>query len=76
VLRIHLTDQDLAAVRIAPAPDPLREGVLALHVLTGPRHLTPVALGPWRDPARAEVDARRLGGAVRMLTALAPRTAG
>lgn len=63
-------------MHIAPEPDPLWEAVLALHVLTGPKQSAPVALGPWRDRARVEVDERQLGGAVRMLGALAPHAAG
>ena len=76
VLRIHFNNRDLTAVHIAPAPDPLWEAVLALHVLTGPNQLAPVALRPWRDRARTEVDERRLGGAIRMLSTLAPHAAG
>ncbi|MFG3513176.1 MULTISPECIES: ArsR/SmtB family transcription factor [Streptomyces] len=75
VLRIHFTDGDLARVQVAREPDPVWETLLGLHQLTGPRHGLPV-FASWRRSARARVAERGLAGPVRMLSALAPASAG
>ncbi|EMD25889.1 ArsR/SmtB family transcription factor [Amycolatopsis azurea] len=69
MLRIHFTDQDLARVRVAAAPDPLWETVLALQklVLDG----IPV-FAHWRRRVRREVHEQGSRGALRFLLALAP----
>ncbi|MFE6270506.1 winged helix-turn-helix domain-containing protein [Streptomyces goshikiensis] len=51
MLRIHLTPDDLARVRIAPAPDPLAETILSLPVLQG-RDRGGAGLDGWRERTR------------------------
>ncbi|HZG02768.1 MAG TPA: winged helix-turn-helix domain-containing protein [Streptomyces sp.] len=75
MLRIHFTDGDLARVRLAREPDPVWETVLGLHQLTAPRRGLPV-FAPWRRSARARLAEEHLADPVRMLTALAPASAG
>lgn len=75
MLRIHFTDRDLARTRVATSPEPLWEVVLALHVLTGPRHRLPLPLTAWRNRVRAQVRDTGIGGALRMLQTLAPAEA-
>lgn len=69
MLRIHFTDQDLARVRVAAAPDPLWETVLAMQklVLDG----IPV-FAQWRRRVRREMHEQGSRGALRFLLALAP----
>jgi len=69
LLRIHFTDQDLARVRVAAAPDPLWETVLAMQklVLDG----IPV-FAHWRRRVRREAHEQGSRGALRFLLALAP----
>ncbi|MFJ8911553.1 ArsR/SmtB family transcription factor [Amycolatopsis sp. NPDC102389] len=71
MLRIHFTDQDLARVRVAGAPDPLWETVLAMQklVLDG----IPV-FAHWRRRVRREMGEQGSRGALRFLLALAPPT--
>ncbi|MFE0101085.1 winged helix-turn-helix domain-containing protein [Streptomyces sp. NPDC059009] len=56
MLRIHFTEQDLARVQLASAPDPMWETVLALFRL-GPGSRGREVFRPWREAAL-----RRLGG--------------
>lgn len=69
MLRIHFTDQDLARIRVAAAPDPLWETVLAMQklVLDG----IPV-FAHWRRRVRRELREQGARGALRFLLALAP----
>ncbi|KAF3463496.1 winged helix-turn-helix domain-containing protein [Streptomyces sp. Tu 3180] len=75
MLRIHFTDGDLARVHLAREPDPVWETLLGLHQLTAPRRGLPV-FAPWRRDARARLAEEHLAGPVRMLSALAPASAG
>ncbi|SPF05684.1 winged helix-turn-helix domain-containing protein [Streptomyces sp. MA5143a] len=75
MLRIHFTDRDLARVHLAREPDPVWETLLGLHQLTAPRRGLPV-FAPWRRDARARLADSHLVGPVRMLSALAPASAG
>ncbi len=75
MLRIHFTEGDLARVRLAREPDPVWETLLSLHQLTAPRRGLPV-FASWRRSARARLAEDRLAGPVRMLSALAPASAG
>ncbi|WP_327348188.1 winged helix-turn-helix domain-containing protein [Streptomyces europaeiscabiei] len=75
MLRIHFTDGDLARVHLAREPDPVWETLLGLHHLTTPRCRLPV-FTPWRRDARARVAEGHLAGPVRMLSTLAPASAG
>ncbi|ALC18951.1 winged helix-turn-helix domain-containing protein [Streptomyces pristinaespiralis] len=75
VLRIHLTARDLARVHLAREPDPVWETLLGLHQLTTPRRGLPV-FAPWRRSARARLAEEHLAGPVRMLSTLAPASAG
>ncbi|GGW41602.1 helix-turn-helix domain-containing protein [Streptomyces griseoloalbus] len=75
MLRIHFTDGDLARVHLAREPDPVWETLLGLHQLTAPRRGLPV-FAPWRRDARARLAGDHLAGPVRMLSALAPASAG
>ncbi|MDX2530933.1 winged helix-turn-helix domain-containing protein [Streptomyces europaeiscabiei] len=75
MLRIHFTDGDLARVHLAREPDPVWETLLGLHHLTTPRCGLPV-FTPWRRDARARVAEGHLAGPVRMLSTLAPASAG
>ncbi|WP_063806742.1 winged helix-turn-helix domain-containing protein [Streptomyces regalis] len=64
-VRIHFTDDDLAHIRLAPAPDPMWEALLSMHMLqTGDGS---AAFGGWRQRVRRELPA-----AVRPLLRLAP----
>ncbi|MGI5194102.1 winged helix-turn-helix domain-containing protein [Streptomyces sp. CA-288835] len=74
MLRIHFTDGDLARVHLALEPDPVWETLLGLHQLTAPRRGLPV-FAPWRRNARRLAE-DHLTGPVRMLSALAPASAG
>lgn len=75
MLRIHFTDGDLARVHLAREPDPVWETLLGLHQLTAPRRGLPV-FAPWRRDARARLAEGHLAGPVRMLSTLAPASAG
>jgi DNA-binding transcriptional ArsR family regulator len=75
VLRIHFTDADLTRVRLAREPDPVWETLLGLHQLATPRRGLPV-FAHWRRGARARLAEEHLAGPVRMLSTLAPATAG
>ncbi|OXM49359.1 transcriptional regulator [Amycolatopsis thailandensis] len=69
MLRIHFTDHDLARVRIAAAPDPLWETVLAMQKLA----LDGIpAFARWRRRVREELRERDARTAVRFLQAIAP----
>lgn len=69
MLRIHFTHHDLARVRIAAAPDPLWETVLAMQKLT----LDGIpAFARWRRRVREELRERDVRAAVRFLQAIAP----
>ncbi|MFI5556407.1 winged helix-turn-helix domain-containing protein [Streptomyces sp. NPDC051738] len=64
-VRIHFTDADLAQIRLAPAPDPMWEALLSMHMLqtdTGA-----AVFGGWRRRIRRELPAD-----VRPLLRLAP----
>ncbi|GAA4724599.1 ArsR/SmtB family transcription factor [Phytohabitans rumicis] len=58
MLRLHLTTDDLAQIRVATAPDPMWEILLSLHLLRS--RAAPVAFGAWRRAMRG-----RLAGAER-----------
>ncbi|MFF0141758.1 ArsR/SmtB family transcription factor [Streptomyces sp. NPDC005227] len=75
MLRIHLSDGDLAHVHLAREPDPIWETLLSLHHLASPRRGHPV-FTHWRRTARAKLASQRLTGPVRLLSALAPGSAG
>lgn len=64
-VRIHFTDDDLAHVRLAQAPDPLWEALLSMHVLQ--TDTASAVFGPWRRTVRRELPA-----AARELLRLAP----
>lgn len=66
MLRIHLTPDDLARVRIAPAPDPLAETILSLPVLQS-RDRGGAGLDGWRERTR-----RALLPGMRPVLELAP----
>ncbi|MFJ7073020.1 winged helix-turn-helix domain-containing protein [Streptomyces sp. NPDC098781] len=64
-VRIHFTDDDLAQIRLAQAPDPMWEALLSMHMLqtdTGS-----AVFGGWRRRVR-----RELPRAVRPLLRMAP----
>ncbi|MFJ8537755.1 winged helix-turn-helix domain-containing protein [Streptomyces sp. NPDC093591] len=64
-VRIHFTDDDLAHIRLAPAPDPMWEALLSMHMLqTGDGS---AAFGGWRRRVRHDLPAE-----VRPLLRLAP----
>lgn len=75
MLRIHFTDGDLGRVHLAREPDPVWETLLGLHQLIAPRRGLPV-FAPWRREARARLAEANLAGPVRMLSTLAPASAG
>jgi len=75
MLRIHFTAADLARVHLAREPDPVWETLLSLHQLSASRRSLPV-YGHWRRAARAGLSAKGLAGWPRMLSVLAPATAG
>src|SRR5690242_16759455 len=67
MLRIHFTSDDLARIRMVPAPDPLWEVLLSSYRL---RHPSGAAyFGDWRRAV-----ASRLTPSAHVLTALAPPT--
>ncbi|MGW4131137.1 ArsR/SmtB family transcription factor [Amycolatopsis japonica] len=69
MLRIHFTDRDLARVRVAAAPDPLWETVLAMQKLT----LDGIpAFARWRRRVREGLRERDARTAVRFLQTIAP----
>ncbi|UUV30840.1 helix-turn-helix domain-containing protein [Amycolatopsis roodepoortensis] len=69
MLRIHFTDRDLARVRVAAAPDPLWETVLAMQKLT----LDGIpAFARWRRRVREGLRERDTRTAVRFLQTIAP----
>ncbi|MFE7272116.1 hypothetical protein [Streptomyces sp. NPDC057623] len=64
-VRIHFSDDDLAGIRLAQAPDPMWEALLSMHMLqtdTGS-----AVFGGWRGRVR-----RELAAGVRPLLRLAP----
>jgi DNA-binding transcriptional ArsR family regulator len=65
VLRIHISGEDLARIRIADRPDPMWETVLSFHRFRDGRG--PHVYGAWRENAR-----RRLGVPPGTLRALIP----
>ncbi|MDT0345246.1 ArsR/SmtB family transcription factor [Streptomyces litchfieldiae] len=67
MLRIHLTGEDLARVRVAERPDPLWETVLSCHRFRDRRGRH--AYGAWREGVR-----RRIGAPPPTLRALIPLT--
>ncbi|RSN11139.1 transcriptional regulator [Streptomyces sp. WAC 05977] len=69
MLRVHFTDRDLARVRVAAAPDPLWETVLAMQKLT----LDGIpAFARWRRRVREGLRERDTRTAVRFLQTIAP----
>ncbi|MFD0744798.1 ArsR/SmtB family transcription factor [Phytohabitans flavus] len=58
MLRLHLTTDDLAQIRVATAPDPMWEILLSLHMLRS--RAASVTFGAWRRAMRG-----RLAGAER-----------
>ncbi|MBE1573571.1 ArsR/SmtB family transcription factor [Amycolatopsis roodepoortensis] len=69
MLRVHFTDRDLARVRVAAAPDPLWETVLAMQKLT----LDGIpAFARWRRRVREGLRERDARTAVRFLQTIAP----
>ncbi|UED88166.1 ArsR/SmtB family transcription factor [Streptomyces profundus] len=69
MLRFHLTDADLARIRVATAPDPLWETVLGIQQLPNRRSH---AFHTWRGQAREELTRRNLGGPIRLMNSAAP----
>lgn len=67
MLRIHLTGDDLARIRIAERPDPMWETILSSHRLRDRR--APHVYGHWREQSR-----RRVGALPATLRALVPLT--
>ncbi|WP_046732308.1 ArsR/SmtB family transcription factor [Streptomyces humi] len=67
MLRIHFTSDDLARIRMVPAPDPLWEVLLSSYRLRHPSGA--VYFGAWRRTV-----ATRLSPSARLLAALAPPT--
>jgi DNA-binding transcriptional ArsR family regulator len=65
VLRIHISGEDLARIRVAERPDPMWETVLSAHRFRDRRG--PHVFGEWRERAR-----RRLGALPATLRALVP----
>ena len=66
-VRIHFTDDDLAHLRLAQAPDPLWETLLSMHMLQ--TDTASAVFAGWRHKAR-----RDLPAAVGPLLSLAPPT--
>jgi DNA-binding transcriptional ArsR family regulator len=71
VLRIHFTDADLARTRVATAPDPLRETLMATHCLVESRRPAPV-FAAWRERTRIALADGELVRAARLLLSVAP----
>jgi DNA-binding transcriptional ArsR family regulator len=65
VLRIHISGEDLARIRIAERPDPMWETVLSAHRFRDRRG--PHVFAEWREMAR-----RRLGALPATLRAIVP----
>jgi DNA-binding transcriptional ArsR family regulator len=63
VLRIHISGEDLARIRIAERPDPMWETVLSAHRFRDRRG--PHVYGEWRERARQRIGA--LPGTLRAL---------
>lgn len=76
MLRIHFTDRDLARVRVATAIDPMWETLLAAHQLAPVSRSGQLCFAAWRRRAVAELNSRRMEGALRTLQTLAPARAG
>jgi DNA-binding transcriptional ArsR family regulator len=72
MLRIFFTTDDVARTRLAPAPDPLWESVLSLHIL-GSRQAD-AAYGDWRHAATDDLRASGVMPHLRTLVALNPPT--
>ena len=72
MLRIFFTGDDVARTRLAPAPDPLWETVLSLHILRSQR--ANAAHGEWRRSVATDLQASPLMSDLRMLLALNPST--
>lgn len=64
-VRIHFTDDDLAQIRLAQAPDPMWEALLSMHLLQ--TDTASLVFGAWRHTVR-----RRLAAPVGALLRLAP----
>ncbi|WP_027343548.1 ArsR/SmtB family transcription factor [Hamadaea tsunoensis] len=70
MLRIYFTSDDIARTRLATAPDPLWELVLAVHMLRGqPGDLL---YTDWRRATATAVRQTPLGGGMGLLSALTP----
>ncbi|GAA3821812.1 winged helix-turn-helix domain-containing protein [Streptomyces coacervatus] len=65
-VRIHFTDDDLARIRLAQAPDPMWEALLSMHMLQE-RDTASLVFGSWRHTVR-----RQLPAPVGELLRLAP----
>jgi DNA-binding transcriptional ArsR family regulator len=72
MLTIFFSGDDVARTRVAPAPDPLWETVLSLHVLRNRR--TQGSFGPWRDEASERLRRARPALDLRLLLTLNPPT--
>jgi DNA-binding transcriptional ArsR family regulator len=66
-LRIHFSDEDLARIRLAQAPDPMWEALLSMHMLQ--TEAGSAVFGAWRGRVR-----RELSAPARQLLRLAPPT--
>ncbi|RPF33215.1 helix-turn-helix transcriptional regulator [Streptomyces sp. TLI_185] len=64
-VRIHFTDDDLAQIRLAQAPDPMWEALLSMHMLQ--TDTASLVFGSWRNAVR-----RQLAGPTGELLRLAP----
>ena len=70
MLKIFFTGDDVARTRVAPAPDPLWETVLSLHILQNRR--AQVSFGPWRDAVSERLRRARPSLDLRLLLTLNP----
>jgi DNA-binding transcriptional ArsR family regulator len=71
MLRIHFTEQDLARVQVAPAPDPLWETVFAVQRLVPVGRALPV-FASWRRRTLPVLAERGLDGPLRLVRTLVP----
>lgn len=70
MLRIYFTSDDVARTRIAPAPDPLWELIMALQMLRPQEG--DLLFREWRSTVRATIRRAALGDPLQLLLALTP----
>jgi DNA-binding transcriptional ArsR family regulator len=71
MLHVHFTEADLARTRVATAPDPMWETLMATHRLAERGRPAPCFLA-WHERARAALTACGLVRATRLLLSVAP----